>query len=65
MSKKFKIKISIIFTILFHKKNHLYNNLFSTSEDVFVKVTNIHLYINQKKTKLNFFKSLHITWFTL
>jgi hypothetical protein len=55
MSKKFKIKISVIFTILFHKKIHLNNNLFSTSEDVFVKVTNIHLYTNKKKTKLIFF----------
>jgi hypothetical protein len=61
MSKKFKIKISVIFTILFHKKIHLCNNLFSTSEDVFSKVINIHLYTNQKKIKIFLKKSLHIT----
>jgi hypothetical protein len=32
---------------------------------VFPKVTNTHLYINQKVTKQEFFLSLHITWFPM
>ncbi len=35
MPKLFKIKISIPFTILFHKTLHSYNNLFLSSENVF------------------------------
>ncbi len=35
MSKLLEAKISIPFTIIFHKTLYSYNNLFSSSEDVF------------------------------
>ncbi len=51
MQKIFENKISIIFTILFHKTLHSYNNLFSWSEGVFKG--HKHSFILVTKMKLN------------
>jgi hypothetical protein len=49
MSKKFKTKISIPFTILFYEILRSYNNLFSSSEGI--SKDHKHSHTNQKKTK--------------
>jgi hypothetical protein len=49
-TKTFQIEILIPFTNLFHKTLHSYNNFFYQVK-VFSKVTNIHIYINQKEIK--------------
>jgi hypothetical protein len=51
MQKIFENKISIIFTILFHKTLHSYNNLFSSSKSVFK--AHKHSFILITKMKLN------------
>ncbi len=61
MSKPSKIKISILFTILFHETLHLYNNLFLFTEGVFKGPIHPLIYTKQKETKQKYFKVLHIT----
>jgi hypothetical protein len=50
MSKPFKTKILIPFTILFYEILHSYNNLILSSESVFNGHKH-HLYIIQKEIK--------------
>jgi hypothetical protein len=48
--KHIKTKISILFKILFHETLH-HTTTYFYKVKVFPKVTNTHLYINQKETK--------------
>jgi hypothetical protein len=54
MQKKFENKISIIFTILFDKTLHSYNNLFSWSEGVFKGHKHSFILVIKMKLKKKF-----------
>jgi len=43
-------------------KIYIHTTIYFYQVKVFPKVTNTHLYINQKEIKQEIFKNLHITW---